>query len=127
MLQPEKTTPRVRGTTPEIEAMAREMRRSLTPSESLLWQSLRRRRLGGFRFRCQHPVGPFVLDFYCPACRLVVEVDGPVHEAEKEQDQARTQQLNAYGYRVLRFHNEEVFNSMDAVLERILQAAQHST
>ena len=56
------------------------MRQALTPAEFMLWEALPERRLSGFRFRCQHPVGRFILDFYCPAHRLVIEVDGGVHD-----------------------------------------------
>jgi very-short-patch-repair endonuclease len=80
-------------------------------------------RLGGLRFRSQHPVGAFVLDFYCPSCKLVVEVDGVVHDQQVEYDEARTEHLNGYGYRVIRFRNEEVLHELPSVLERILAAA----
>lgn len=115
-------TDRIRGTTPQVEAAARELRGKLTPAEQVLWQALKGRPLNGLRFRCQHPVGPFVLDFYCPVYKLVVEVDGAVHDAQAEQDEARTQHLQAYGYRVVRFRNEEVLTTLRAVLERIAQA-----
>jgi very-short-patch-repair endonuclease len=119
----DKTTNRIRGTTPEIEAAARGLRRALTPAERVLWQALRNRQVGGLKFRCQHPVGRFIVDFYCPACKLVVELDGGVHDDRAEIDEARTQMLNNYGYRVLRFRNEEVLRNLDLVLEQILQAA----
>ena len=119
----DKTTDRMRGTTPVIEAGARALRRTRTPAERRLWQALRVRQLGGLKFRRQHPVGPFVLDFYCPSCKLVIELDGGVHAGQAEQDEARTQHLESYGYRVLRFRNEEVFANLPAVLERIAQAA----
>jgi len=73
-----KTTSRIRGTTPEIEAAARRLRRNMTPAEQKLWNALRGKQLDGLKFRAQHPVGPFVLDFWCPARKLVVEVDGGV-------------------------------------------------
>ena len=119
-----KTTSRIRGTTPEIEAAARRMRRNMTPAEKTLWEALRRKQLGGLKFRAQHPVGPFVLDFYCPACKLVVELDGGVHKDQAVQDEARTRQLEDYGYTVIRFRNEEVLGDLASVLERILAAAR---
>jgi very-short-patch-repair endonuclease len=103
---------------------ARELRRELTPAEHALWAALRGRRLGGLRFRCQHPVGPFVLDFCCPAAKLVIEVDGAVHDSQQEQDAARTEHLEQYGYRVPRFTNDQVLGDLDAVLDAILLAAQ---
>ncbi len=63
------------------------------------------------------------MDFYCPACKLVIELDGGVHDNRAETDEARTQVLNNYGYRVLRFRNEEVLRNLGSVLEQILQAA----
>ncbi len=110
---------RIRGTTPEIEKAARRMRQALTPAEFMLWEALRGRRLAGLRFRCQHPVGRFILDFYCPAHRLVIEVDGGVHDDKIEYYEARATVLHGYGYRVLRFRNEEVTSDLPAVLARI--------
>ena len=99
------------------------MREDMTPTEQVLWEALRGRRLEGLRFRAQHPVGRFVLDFFCPAHRLAVEVDGEVHAGQTEQDAARTTELEAHGYRVLRFHNEEVLTDLASVLRRIASAA----
>ena len=92
---------RVRGTTPEIEQAARKSRQNLTPAEAFLWSALRNRQLQGLRFRCQHPVGNFILDFYCPSCKLVVEVDGTIHDDQIEYDEARTAKLAEYGYKYL--------------------------
>jgi very-short-patch-repair endonuclease len=119
-----KTTSRIRGTTPEIEAAARRLRRNMTPAEKKLWEALRGKQLGGLKFRAQHPVGPFILDFYCPACKLAVELDGGVHEDQTAHDEARTRQLNDYGYNVIRFRNEEVLGDLPSVLEQILAAAR---
>ena len=123
MDQTEKTTRRVRGTTPEIEAAARELRRQMTPAERRLWYALNRRQLNGLRFRRQHPMGRFILDFYCPERKLVVELDGGIHDRQVEHDEARTEQLKEYGYTVIRFQNEEVFADLDSVLARIQAAA----
>jgi very-short-patch-repair endonuclease len=120
-----KTTPRIRGTTPEIEAAARHLRRNMTPAEKKLWEALKAKQLGGLKFRVQHPVGPFILDFYCPARKLVVELDGSAHEEQADYDEARTQQLEDYGYRVIRFRNDEVLTDLPSVLEQILQAARN--
>lgn len=118
-----KSSRRVRGATVEVVEAARRLRRSLTPAEEVLWQALRGGQLAGLRFRRQHPVGTFVLDFYCATFKLVVELDGGVHDGQVEEDAARTQRLSEYGYRVLRFRNEEVLGDMGSVLERILRAA----
>jgi very-short-patch-repair endonuclease len=117
---------RIRGTTHEIEQAARRLRQALTPAEVKLWSALRRRQLAGLKFRCQHPVGQFILDFYCPTCKLVVEVDGKIHEQQTEYDQARTHYLQAYGYRILRFSNQQVFSDLEAVLDEIKAVAEAS-
>src|SRR5713226_1868105 len=121
-----KTTARIRGTPVPVEASARALRRDLTPGECILWQALRRRRLAGLRFRCQHPLGPFILDFCCPERHLVVELDGAGHQEsdQQEYDNRRTEHLQSFGYRVLRFRNREVLHDLDGVLARIREAAE---
>lgn len=118
---------RIPGTTPAVKLAARELRcRAVeTPAERVLWQALRNRGLGGLKFRRQQPLGPFVVDFFCASCRLVVEVDGTIHEDEDRaaQDAARTEILAAHGFRVIRFRNEEVLNDLDGVLMRIFETA----
>jgi very-short-patch-repair endonuclease len=94
----------------------------MTPAEKALWKNLKGKQLDGFKFRAQHPVGPFILDFYCPSRKLVVELDGDIHKAHKARDTERTQQLEAHGYAVIRFQNDAVFNDMDGVLEDIRAA-----
>ncbi len=97
---------------------ARAMRQSPTRAESLLWQRLRRRQLG-VRFRAQVVVGQFVVDFYCPSCSLVIEVDGSVHDDRRDIDEARDRALGSFGLRVLHVRNEEVIDDLDAVVDRI--------
>jgi very-short-patch-repair endonuclease len=94
----------------------------MTPTERVLWQRLRNRQLSGLKFRRQHPLGPFIADFYCAAHRLVVEIDGDIHDLQPERDAARTEQFEKYGYRVIRFRNEQVLNDIESVLAAI-QAA----
>jgi len=74
------------------------------------------------RFRRQHPIGRFIADFYCPEHRLIIEVDGGVHIAQRERDEARTEWLEARGYRVMRFTNQEVYHQLPAVLKAIYEA-----
>ena len=114
---------RIRGTTPEIEQAAKRLRKNLTPAEAILWQALRNKQFEGLRFRCQHPVGNFILDFYCPACKLVIEVDGKIHDRQTDYDSARTTKLAEHGYTVLRFSNEQVINSLSEVLAEIRKVA----
>ena len=97
---------------------ARELRRNATPKERKLWQHLRNRRLGGYKFRRQASVGGPVADFLCAEKRLIVELDGGQHS--EEADARRTAHLEALGYRVIRFWNNEINESLEAVLERIL-------
>lgn len=119
-----KDSLRIRGTTQEIEQAARHLRQNLTPAEAQLWNALRRRQLAGLKFRCQHPVGRFIVDFYSPACKLVIEVDGDIHTKQKAYDEARTEQLQSFGYQVLRFTNEEVLSDLLTVLAHIVQVAE---
>lgn len=119
-----RETLRIRGVSSVVQQAAAEMRCEMTLAESHLWERIRGRRLGGLRFRAQHPVGQFILDFYCPDCKLVIEVDGSSHDREAEQDAARTAQLASYGYWVLRFTNMEVMTQTADVLERIQKAAE---
>ena len=114
-----KNNYRIRRTTPEIEQAAKKLRKNLTTAESHLWQALRNKQLKGLRFRCQHPVGNFILDFYCPAYKLAIEVDGEIHAQQIDYDKARTAELEKYGYRVLRFSNDQVMNHLPQVLEEI--------
>ena len=104
----------------------RRLRSHGTPAEAALWTRLKRRQLGGFRWRRQFGVGPYVLDFYCPATRLAVELDGAVHDdaAAREADAARTANLDRVGIRVLRFENRVVFERPAEVLEQILAACR---
>ena len=109
---------------PPILANARELRQPQTPAESKLWARLRNRQLGGFKFRRQHPIGRFIVDFYCAATRLVIEIDGDSHAEQVEYDQARTAWLSEQGYRVIRFRNQDVYRRVDEVLEAILVECQ---
>ncbi len=117
---------RARGVSPGVQQVARTLRRELTPAERILWNALRGRQLDGLGFWRQHPVGRFVLDFYLSSHHLVVELEGASHEAQRERDAERTAWLAAYGYRVLRFRNEEVLNDLSGVLQRIRLTVQES-
>lgn len=115
---------RIRGTTKEVEQVAKELRSHLTPAESLLWEKLRSKQLNGLKFRCQHPVDRFILDFYCPSLKLVIEIDGSSHDDRHDYDQARTEELELYGYNVIRFTNQQVFNNLEEVLNEISSIAE---
>ncbi|NLO07083.1 MAG: endonuclease domain-containing protein [candidate division WS1 bacterium] len=100
---------------------AREQRREATRSEERLWQELRGKRLG-VRFRRQHPIGKFVIDFFCNERRLAVEIDGPVHEKQQGYDRYRDEWLAEQGIRVLRIPDEDVTENISGVLDRIREA-----
>ena len=104
----------------ELVEQARRLRQRQTDAEAVLWEMLRDRRLRGIKFRRQCPVSRFIFDFYCPAARLVIEVDGSIHDEQRERDEARTAALETHGFRVIRFRNEEIFNAIPAVLARIV-------
>ena len=97
---------------------ARELRRGQTDAERKLWARLRDRQMG-VKFRRQHPIGPYIVDFCCPERRLVVELDGGHHARQREHDARRTEFLAANGYHLLRFWNVDVFANLDGILERI--------
>jgi len=99
----------------------------MTPAERILWEVLRRKTLAGVKFRRQHPVGRYILDFYCPEYKLAIEVDGDSHIGKEQYDTIRTEALGAYGLNVLRFRNEEVLADLESVLLRILQVINKLT
>jgi very-short-patch-repair endonuclease len=109
---------------PQVKERARQLRREQTPAEQKLWSALRGAWLGGYKFRRQHPIGWFIVDFYCADANLVVEVDGDVHAGQEEYDQSRTDWLEEQGYRVIRFRNVDVIEDIDAVGREILMACQ---
>ena len=99
---------------------ARELRRQSTDTERRLWAVLRDRRLAGYRFRRQHPIGNFIADFACTRHRLIVEVDGSQH-ADNQADERRTVFLQSEGWRVIRFWNNDVLINTEGVVETILR------
>jgi very-short-patch-repair endonuclease len=103
---------------------SRKLRRQLTPSESVLWWRLRAGRFDGFKFRRQHPMGPYIVDFYCAQQRLVVEVDGDSHFTRegRAHDERRARFLASCNVRVLRFDNHQVRDQLPDVLDAIHRA-----
>lgn len=97
---------------------AKELRRKMTPAEKLLWREIRANKLG-VRFRRQQVIAGFIVDFYCHQASLVVEVDGDIHDLQKEEDERREKVLSALGLRVVRFRNDEVGRNLSAVVGRI--------
>jgi adenine-specific DNA-methyltransferase len=113
-----------RRLTERTKANARSLRRGSTDAEARLWYNLRRHELAGYKFRRQHPFGPYILDFYCAKARLVIEVDGGQHMDAKNAiaDAERTAYLKQRGLRVLRFNNRQALLQTNAVLEIIYEA-----
>lgn len=101
---------------------AKELRQNMTLAERQLWQQLRANRLDGWHFRRQQIIDGFIVDFYCDKAALVVEVDGPVHQDQREADAQRDAVLQARGLRVLRFSNQQVIDAMQTVLDAIRAA-----
>ena len=98
---------------------ARQMRAAPTPAEALLWKKLRKRQLGGLKFRRQHIIHAYIVDFYYPAARLAIEIDGAVHDEQEEYDQEREKILQDFGYQVVRFKNADVEKNLDLIVAGI--------
>lgn len=113
-------------TAPEKKRQARELRTDMTPEERTLWEHLRGRRLSGLKFRRQQVMAGFIVDFYCDACRLAVELDGDIHANQHDYDAERDAILTAHGITVLRIPNQEVHDQLQSVLARILAACELS-
>lgn len=104
------------------KTFSRQLRSEMTVAESHLWQCLRARQIHGLKFRRQHPVGKYILDFACIEARLAIEVDGGQHNEMQINDDQRTAWLEAQGWKVLRFWNNEVLQNIEGVLEKVLNA-----
>jgi len=104
---------------------AHSLRRSVTDAEHKLWQRLRAGQLNGFKFRRQHPVPPYIVDFACLKARIAIELDGSQHG--DEQDATRTRFVEAQGFKVVRFWDNDVLRHTDAVLDAILSAVENRT
>jgi len=118
----------VKDATSETHKRAKSHRRKLTAAENILWQEIRRKQVGGYHFRRQVPIGPYIADFACVKEKLVIEVDGVGHAEPHEitRDEKRTTYLNDLGWRVIRFQNIDVFDHIDAVVEQILHHLKQS-
>ena len=110
-----------------MKSRARALRRNMTDAERLLWRSLRDRQIGGWKFRRQHPIRPFIVDFVCVERKLIIEVDGGQHASEVQEDASRSSCLRKKGYRILRFWNNQVLKETEAVLDMIIAALDDDT
>ena len=111
------------GANSELLRIASDLRKLMTPAEKILWEQLRNRKLSDYRFRRQHPIGEFVVDFFCYEAMLVIEIDGEIHDTsyQRERDIERKNILQGHGIREIRFRNEDVMNNLENVLAKILR------
>jgi very-short-patch-repair endonuclease len=119
-----------KGTVPhekeaKSHAFAKTLRQRLTDAEVILWQNLRRKELGGLKFRRQHPIGPYITDFACLRAKLIVEVDGATHATETElaHDARRRSFMARFGWKEIRVYNDDVYKNLDGILEAIWREA----
>ena len=105
--------------TPEKVKLAKELRQNMTPAEKILWQHLRAKRFQGLKFRRQQIIEGFIVDFYCHSLGLVIEVDGKIHEQQKDYDAAREKIIAAKELVVLRFSNQQITENIELVLKTI--------
>jgi len=102
---------------------AKELRDNMTEAELKLWEILNKKQINGLRFRAQHPMDKYIADFYCHPLKLVIEVDGGIHlsSEQKQYDFGRTEELNKYGIKVIRFTNDQILNHLEDVKNEILK------
>jgi very-short-patch-repair endonuclease len=101
--------------------LAKKLRQKMTPSEKALWQRLKSQKIDGYKFRRQHPIKYYIADFYCHEARLVIEVDGPIHDRidQREHDLQRSGIIEDFGIMILRFTNDEIKYHINTVLKEI--------
>ncbi|MBI2254608.1 MAG: DUF559 domain-containing protein [Proteobacteria bacterium] len=110
------------GVSPLAQSASKKLRSNMTDAEKKLWRMLRRKQFAGHRFRRQAPIGTYIVDFFCPAAKLIIELDGGQHADRAEHDRRRTDYLTRAGYLVLRFWNNELNENEQGVLTIIGQA-----
>jgi very-short-patch-repair endonuclease len=110
----------------EMLSRASALRKNMTEAEKMLWSKLNKRQVNGLRFRRQHPIGKFIVDFYCHEKLLVIELEGAIHQKEevKEHDEGREYELKKKGLNVLRFTNAEVMSDATKVIDSIAKFTQ---
>jgi len=109
----------MRSSDPKSTIRARELRREATSTENKLWSALRGRQIDNYKFVRQEPIGPYFADFLCRATKLIIEIDGATHERpeERSRDERRTSSLQQLGYRIIRFTNADIYESLDHTIE----------
>ena len=109
---------------PEYLLRRSKLRRNQTKSEKVLWHELKAKRFGGFRFRRQFQIGKYIVDFYCHSLRLIIELDGPIHEHQSEYDRKREKWLVKQEYVVVRYLNDEVLFEREAMLRHLAEVVK---
>jgi very-short-patch-repair endonuclease len=111
-----------------VVELARRFRKQPTPGEEIFWRHVRGKQLHGMKFLRQHPIGRYIVDFYCAELKLVIELEGDIHKHpdQKEYDQSRLKELQSRGLDVMRFRNEEVVEDIQKVLEEIAKFKSNS-
>jgi very-short-patch-repair endonuclease len=106
-----------------LEEIRRKLRQETTEAEDFLWQHIRNRKLNQLKFKRQHSIGNYIVDFYCASQRLIIEVDGKVHNQadQKEKDKSRDENLKEMNFKILRFSNEEVLLKINFVIQEIIK------
>jgi very-short-patch-repair endonuclease len=104
---------------PDTLEVARILRKNMNKYEKLIWEKLKGKQVCGLRFRRQHPIDIFIADFYCHEVRLVVEIDGEIHDQQEEYDDGRSAEMERFGIKVIRFTNDEVKNNIEKVINKI--------
>jgi cyclase len=114
------------GAHPIIFKHAKRLRSDMTQAETILWGSLRRRQINNLRFKRQHPIANFIADFYCHQTKLIIEVDGEIHNSPENilSDEQRTDELESLGVKVMRFTNSQVINETQEVVKAITLATK---
>lgn len=107
---------------PGYKPVRKFLRNNSTKAEIILWRFLKKKQIDGFKFRRQHSIGSFIVDFYCPEKRMAIELDGDVHEVDKQAayDRIRQRKIESLGIKVLRFTNEDVIQNVEDVLKAIV-------
>lgn len=105
-----------------MKLLRRKLRRHMTPAETILWTQIRRKQLSGYQFKRQYSIDRYIVDFYCPQLKLVIEVDGDSHCSEwaRRHDAAREKEIAAHGIKILRFTNNDVYSNLKGVVEAIM-------
>jgi very-short-patch-repair endonuclease len=112
---------RERGDSPQLKEARRRLRQEQTEAERVLWKCLRSRKLSQYKFRRQHPIATYIADFCCLEAKLVIELDGASHVGRRKEDLNRTEVLENFGFRVVRFWNNEIIKHPEVVIKKILE------